>query len=418
MPGQGVAYTTYSSGHLLNVVARNMSALPDHPSDFVEWLHRREEYRHLGTPEINQLYAPRTLYGIYLRNKLDELKNKFPLRFTIVPERIIGCRLLNGSIELTSSTGKQLVFDKVVLATGNFLPGKPKGIPQSFTSSTNYFNDPWSEKSVSNLSGELPVLIVGTGLTMVDVVIGISEKRKDQKIIAISPKGFEILSHKQYEHQPAILDDLKPPYQLDELVRLFRSHLRAVWKLGITGETVVDAIRSKTQEIWTSLTPTERKRFLSHLRHLWGLARHRLPEGIHSIIRQLRQRGQLIVLAGRIIDVHEDSNSIAVTYQERSTKNIRELQVSRVINCTGPQTNVERLTDPLFIDLLKNGIVQPDPLGMGISCDLKGHPIDSTGSSIKKILAIGSLLKGDLWESTAVPELRAQASAAAKELFS
>jgi uncharacterized NAD(P)/FAD-binding protein YdhS len=407
--GRGVAYSSYTSGHLLNVPARNMSAFPDQSGDFVDWLRQQADYSNFSKEEIGQLFVPRILFGNYIQDLFNREISNRTTTVNIIAQRVIACRKSEDDYLLQTAEGQVFSADKVVIATGNFLPGKPKGIPHSFTGSNRYFKNPWDPSAVNVTDEKIPVLIAGTGLTMVDVVIGLMEKRPQQKIIAISPKGYEILSHKHYGNHPAILEELHPPYQLDQLVKIFRKHIQAVWKRGITGEAVVDAVRSKTQEIWSALTMEEKKRFLSHLRHLWGLARHRLPAGIHSLIRQLRERGQLNIIAGRIIDAHEDGSSVIVTYLERKTNTVKEIRVSRIINCTGPQTDVLRLNDPLFKQLYEDGMITPDLLGMGIRCDEYCRPIKKNGSISPNLFAMGSLLKGDRWESTAVPELRVQA---------
>lgn len=416
-PGKGIAYTSYSSSHLLNVAAKNMSAFPDVPEDFVGWLKKNPEYSRLNDTEIGQLFVPRILFGNYLQGILQQAIHDYPGVLQIVRKRVVACKKNDGQFVLHTADGTSYPAGKVVIATGNFLPGKPKGIPAGFTASSRYFKNPWDPAAVTMADDKLPVLIIGTGLTMVDVVIGLTEKRPHQKIIAISPKGYEILSHKHYGHQPAILEELHPPYHLDRLVALFRQYIRAVWKQGITGEAVVDAVRSRTQEIWRALSLEEKKRFISHLRHLWGLARHRLPAGIHSMMRQLRERGQLTIIPGRIVDAHEDEKAVIITYCERKTNSINELRVSRVINCTGPQTDILRLEDPLFAQLLEDDILLPDPLGMGIRCDQYGRPLSAAGNSVDNLFVLGSLLKGDRWESTAVPELRSQAKEVASHLL-
>jgi len=416
-PGKGVAYTTNTSGHLLNVAARNMSAFPEEPLHFVHWLKQLPDYHLRNEEEIGQLFAPRLLFGRYIQEILQRTANEHPDLISIIKQRVTSCKKNGDEFVLQTASGNSFSADKVVLATGNFLPGKPKGIPASFTLSTRYFKNPWDPSAVKSTEDKHPVLIVGTGLTMVDVVIGITENKPQQKIIALSPKGYEILSHKQYGHQPAILEELHPPYRLDQLVTIFRKQIKAVWKQGITGEAVVDAVRSRTQEIWRALTPAEKKRFLSHLRHLWGLARHRLPAGIHSIIRQLRERGQLTIIPGRIVDAHEIDGGAVITYYERKTNSVKELLVSRVVNCTGPQTDILRLDDPLFRQLYADGMVMADPLGMGIRCDEAGRPLLADGSVTHNLFVVGSLLKGDRWESTAVPELRMQAREISNRIF-
>jgi uncharacterized NAD(P)/FAD-binding protein YdhS len=236
-------------------------------------------------------------------------------------------------------------------------------------------------------------------------------------VVALSPKGFRILPHRDYEPQPGILESLQPPYRLHEMFRLFRHHIREVRSRGVTGEAVVDAVRSRTGEIWSCFTQEEKRTFVSHLRHLWGLARHRLPAQVHSQISDELTGGSLTIRAGRVTDVVADNAAAKVAFINRESGKAETLAVGRVINCTGPQTDLQRLNDPLFKGLVEQGFVLPDPLGMGISCDAYGHPLTKGLQPDTSIVAVGSLLKGDRWESTAVPELRMQAKVAAQQLL-
>ncbi|MFM2207799.1 MAG: hypothetical protein RL213_1774 [Bacteroidota bacterium] len=415
--GRGIAYAPYSTGHLLNVRAGNMSAFPEAPDDFVKWLAQHGTGSELQTAELAKSYQPRSLFGDYISGLFSSEKAKHGDAIRIVRKRITGFRKDENQHVLRTHDGDEVRVDRTLLATGNFLPGKPKGVPESFVGSPLYFNDPWSEASVTGYSGVLPVLLMGTGLTMVDVVIGLREKGYKGPVVALSPKGFRILPHRDYEPQQGILESLHPPYRLREVFRVFRYHIREVRSRGVTGEAVVDAVRSRTGEIWSGFTQEEKRTFVSHLRHLWGLARHRLPATVHSQISEELARGYLEIRAGRMTGLTEENGAAKATFFSRESGDAETILVGRVINCTGPQTDLQRLSDPLFNDLIGQGFVTPDPLGMGIHCDRYGHPIGMDLKTDKTMVAIGSLLKGDRWESTAVPELRMQAKVAAERLL-
>ena len=64
--GRGVAYGARRTEHLLNVAARNMSAFPDMPGHFLEWLRTRSEYDSVPDIELRERFIPRMIYGDYL----------------------------------------------------------------------------------------------------------------------------------------------------------------------------------------------------------------------------------------------------------------------------------------------------------------------------------------------------------------
>jgi uncharacterized NAD(P)/FAD-binding protein YdhS len=172
----------------------------------------------------------------------------------------------------------------------------------------------------------------------------------------------------------------------------------------------VDALRSKTQEIWQHLPFDDKKMFLSHLRHLWGVARHRLPAHIHSEIQDLIRHKKLKIKAGKIINITgRENDGFSVRLRRRKDQSDVTLEVSRIINCTGPQTDIRKFESQLYKNLLKKGMVAPDELYLGLSATPDGRIIDAHGHVSPTIYTLGSLLKGILWETTAVPELRNQA---------
>src|ERR1700749_2914986 len=65
--GLGLAYSTPSLRHLLNVPAGKISALPDEPDHFLNWL--RKNYDQSATVDT---FAPRAVFGQYIRSILSE----------------------------------------------------------------------------------------------------------------------------------------------------------------------------------------------------------------------------------------------------------------------------------------------------------------------------------------------------------
>jgi uncharacterized NAD(P)/FAD-binding protein YdhS len=407
--GRGIAYNTYSERHLLNVEARNMSAFHSQPSHFADWC-RGIKSIGISPDQIPFSYVPRNYYGQYLNEIMENtVKNPPPgVSIDIVEEEVTDLEH-EDRIRVITAGGKKIQSDKVILATGNHEPGNP-GIPgMSFLESKNYFPNPWSEDAVRGLRKGDTVLIIGTGLTMVDIVLGLEEKKFDGHIIALSPRGFNILPHRKYNPQRSILDELAPPYDLKNLFRLVYKHIRRARLNGESGETVVDAIRSKTQEIWQHLTLDEKKTFMTHIRHLWGVARHRIPGEVHAQIQELIKESKLEVIAGRVKDFSEDDSGITVTIHKRKDQTDAELRVARVINCTGPQSDIRKHDSDLIKNLVRKGTILPDEMNLGVHATADGRIIGADGSISERIFTLGSLLKGKLWESTAVPELRVQA---------
>jgi uncharacterized NAD(P)/FAD-binding protein YdhS len=87
-----------------------------------------------------------------------------------------------------------------------------------------------------------------------------------------------------------------------------------------------------------------------------------------------------------------------------------------VVNCTGPLLDLAEATDPRLVALRERGLVAPDPLALGLATTADGRVIGADGTVVDGLFTVGPSRKGTLWESTAIPEIRAQAAEVAAAL--
>jgi uncharacterized NAD(P)/FAD-binding protein YdhS len=424
--GRGIAYSPYSPSHLLNVAAGKMSAFTDRPDHFVEWIRSHTHFEGLSdTNLIGGSYMPRQLYGDYLQDVWSDAMASRPRHVEV--ELVDGFAdqidHINGAYRVHCN-GRVFHAQRVVLATGNSLPARPSGLNAGVAASPMYHGDPWSVSSIQTTSGNNgDVLIVGNGLTMVDTVVGLIEQGFGGTIYSLSPNGFSILSHRHtgppYQGIQGDIAGLHDNFRLLDVVRLFRKHVRLVRKLGLSAEPVVDALRPWTQKIWRKLSTAERSRFLARLRHLWGVARHRLPLHVHDRIQNLRIDGRLKVIAGKITAATLESGGVSVEFFNRRARQKQRITVGSVINCTGPAGDVLETDNDLLKNLLSHGLLTHDKLHLGIEVDPDTFEvINQRGSKQEGMYAMGNIVKGVLWETTAVPELRVQAHTVARNVLS
>jgi len=409
---KGIAYSSYSNKHLLNVRARSMSAFEDNPKHFTDWIRNHDKYAALDQNELPDMFLPRNIYGYYLKDVFENaIRKKSPnVTLEFVHDEAIDMEISGNQAQVYFSVSPPLSADKVILALGNQDPRDPNFKNPSFINSKRYFPNPWLNESVSHVEHLNQVLIIGNGLTMVDVVLGLREKNFIGKIYSLSPHGFKILPHRKFEPYHHLVLDLQPPYNLEKLVKAFRKHVRKLKDAGVTGEAVVDSLRPLTQKIWMQLKKSEKERFLYHLRHMWGVARHRLPKEIHQVIQQMILDDTLEILAGRIESVHENEDGAYFKIRKRNQNGLLELKVDRVINCTGPESDITRMKSELIQNLVSRKLIFPDELSLGINATQDGAIIQADGSLSTNLFTIGTWLKGILWETTAVPEIRVQAN--------
>lgn len=417
---RGVAYNTYSKKHILNVVGAKMSAFPDQPDHFLDWISKTAEFAGIDRSILAQTYLPRHLYGRYIEEIWKDAVQSAPAGIHIrVIHSLVNEMFKDGNeISFVLANGQCIRVNYCVIATGNNKPADPKIINNQFYSSKLYLRNPWKISTVLNLNRSLPVLILGNGLTMVDTVIGLQENGYNGTIHTLSPHGFTILPHKYPDIvSPAILRDLKGIISLPEIFKIVSNHIRKVSNLGFHAGVVADAMRPVTQEIWQNFSKEDKKTFISKLRYRWDSVRHRIPIHMFDRIEKLRSAGKLVQHAGNLVDIEESNNCVKVRFRIPGNENSKEFQFSAVINCTGPATDVFNSDNPLLKSCLANGTIQQDNLKLGILADPETFRIyNSCNERSENIYAIGSLLKGVLWESTAVKELREQAEIIASQL--
>jgi uncharacterized NAD(P)/FAD-binding protein YdhS len=408
-PGREVAYGTQCGGHLLNVRARNMSAVADDSEHFLRWARL-----HYDCSVEADDYVPRKVFGRYAESVLQEALATTPARFELLRDEAVALKQVHDKAEISLRGGQKVISDKVVLALGNFPPADPKFPGQTQTSS-RYISNPWCGSALDNISDDRSVLVVGSGLTSVDVAISLRDRGCKGKIHFLSRHGLLPQQHKRAEAWPAFWND-GSPCTARGLLRLIRSQARDAENQNSDWRAVIDSLRPFTQQIWQSLPLTEQRRFLRHLRAYWDVHRHRVAPQIGAMLAAELGEEQMQLHSGRIVEYTEDSAGVCITYRERHSGESRRLKVDRVINCTGPDSDLRRIRDPLLKNLLQQGLARPDSLSLGLDTADDGALIDARGVISEVLYTLGPLRKGNLWETTAVPEIRVQAAQLAVQL--
>jgi uncharacterized NAD(P)/FAD-binding protein YdhS len=307
----------------------------------------------------------------------------------------------------------------VVLALGNPPSQALPGCEDLLGSS--YVADPWSAP-VNFRDGER-VLVVGTGLTMADIVIaGASAAQRDVHVYAISRHGLVPPSQAALKHGQVQVETRRlieaASFSTLSLFRAVRELVADTVRGGGDWREVINHIRNLAPQLWQRMPARERQRFLRHLRPYWDIHRHRLPRQTLAEIEKLRSERKLSVQAGRILGLERAAEQVRVTWRPRGTRPRATLLVDRVINCTGPNYDPRRSRDPLMVSLLAQGLAIPDPLGLGVRTSAFGALLDAQGRCSRGLYYVGPMLRPDHWESTAVPELREHAARLAHHLSS
>lgn len=402
--GPGLAYGTANAEHLLNVRAANMSAFPNAPGDFVMWLWRRglPDQPGGGVPPSGHAFVARGVYGRYVSETLEEASTEAERRGVLLEP--LGFDVIDlwedaDGVRLRLSGGTVLSADAAVLCVGNFPPELPVA-EGTVPDSPRVIRDPWDQAALDRIGAEDAVLVIGTGLTMADMLLALDERGHRGPVVALSRRGLMPTVHAPTV--PGRMDLDAAPRTARGLLRWVRGAVRH----GQDWRAVVDALRPATARIWRALPMAERRRFLRHVRPYWEVHRHRLAPEVDACLRAARASGRLTVRAGRILALDADGHGVRLTVRNRGGI-VDRIDAGWLINCSGPQADYARVRDPLVRRLLDRGIVHPDPLGLGLEVDDSLALVGPEGPS-RRLFALGPPTKGAFWEITAVPDIRTQ----------
>jgi uncharacterized NAD(P)/FAD-binding protein YdhS len=411
--GRGLAYSTGNPNHLLNVPAGRMSAFSDRPHDFVDWL--RTGAPADGAPVDGASFVERSVFGRYVRHLLNaEIKKADKDRFILSRGEVVGIDIRQGGLKLRRAHGRRIDADIAVLAVGNFPPEVPWVADPSLYDTPYYRPDPWAPDTLADLDPAAPVLLIGTGLTMVDTVISLLDRGHAGPIHALSRRGLLPRRHAAAASAPLL--DRPLPTTITALARFARAEVARAERAGGDWRSVIDGLRPALQDVWQSMDAANRARFVRHLRPWWDVHRHRIPPLVADRIERARDRGQLAFGAARIAAYRIDDGAVEVTVRPRRAGARTTYRVARVINCSGPGCDYDRITDPLIRRLLADRQIRPDPLRFGLDVTPQCALRNAHGEISRRLYAIGPVTKALFWEMTSVPDIRRQCESLATHI--
>jgi uncharacterized NAD(P)/FAD-binding protein YdhS len=268
-----------------------------------------------------------------------------------------------------------------------------------------HVEDPWHLDWVGLLPETATVVLAGTGLTAVDTAITVLESGPGRRVVMVSRHGLLPQPHIEQESvgwvTPIPADG---PLTADGVAELVTRQIAQAEQSGVDWRHVVDGLRGPTQSIWSRLDEGERRRFLSRYARQWEVRRHRMAPQVTARLERYHAERRLTVAEGGVTAVANDGDRALVEVAGAM------IVADAVVNCTGPQTDVTELGDPLLTALLGRGLVAPDPLRLGLATTPRGEVVDGEGNVVPGLLTVGPPRKGVLYETTAIPEIRVQAA--------
>ncbi|TFF13839.1 pyridine nucleotide-disulfide oxidoreductase [Pseudomonas sp. BCA14] len=417
--GRGEAYSAVELGHTLNGNAARMSVDPDNADDLTQWL--TDYIGAGGWPEsaeqhvpISELFPPRGLFGVYAQQRLAEAKALSASTVEHVRAEVVDLQVEDASTLVTLDNGEQLRGRFAVLATGMFPAART---PQTESSGLNAAAvDPWDVQAMTHIDPQATVLIIGSGLTMVDAVVSLEQAGHRGPIEIFSRHG--LLPHVRRQ-PPGWIDflaadpGLRSPRQL---LREVRRQCRLAQHEGIDWQAPLDTVRAHIGRLWSQASEREKRQFVRHVRPWWESHHHRSPPLSAQLVARLQEEGRLRIQAASFKGLLASEKGVTIGVRRRGEQVVTQVSGAALINSSGIEYDWRRVARPLPQQLLKRGLIQPGPLALGIAAHASGAVLDAQSQVSQRLFAMGPPLRGMWWESTAVTDVAIQAKALAAKL--
>ena len=411
--GRGVAYSTLDERHLLNVRAAGMGLFFDHSDDFL-----RHASGELGSANGSD-FLPRRLFGDFVQAQIAALIQSARQQgqsFNVHNVAAVGISAApHNGYDIALADGRVIEASNVVLALGALPPRPLRSVSGEALASDRYKLDPWAHDK--HQEAPRRVVVIGTGLTAVDTLLSASARWPAAELVAVSRHGLLPFVHPEQPMAPFPFQDELNESLLDSdgVPSMMRRVREAIAAHGGDWRTIVDGMRPINARLWQKLSNRQRRQFLRHARWVWEASRHRLAPASAQAIEQLRDEGRLQVQASRVLRV-EGASPLRITLRSRVSQLVSTLESDLVIQATGLDTALAYTEHEFLCSLLDHGLAVADPLQMGVVAQADGQLINGSGQLQRGLFAIGSLLRGSLWECTAMPEIRKAAHRMARDL--
>jgi uncharacterized NAD(P)/FAD-binding protein YdhS len=421
--GRGEAYSAVEIGHTLNGNAARMSIDPDSADDLTEWL--TAYIAAGGWPEsaeqqvpVAELFPPRGVFGLYAQQRLAEAQEAGASRGSRVEHvrgEVVDLQVDTDRICATLADGQSLQADFAVLATGMYAAART---PQRQSSGLNAAAmDPWDVSAMTRLDPKARVMIIGSGLTMVDAVVSLQRAGHRGPINIYSRHGLLPQVRRQPPSWPDFLGDNPGIRSPRQLIRALREQCALAKNRGIDWQAPLDTVRANIGRLWHQASDLQRRQFVRHVRPWWESHHHRSPPQSAAMLASLVAQGRVSIEAASMQGVETlASGQLQIGLRYRGQSQPCSVIGDALINSTGIEYDWRRVDRPLPRQLLARGLVQPGPLALGIAADRGGAVLDAQGIVSSRLYALGPPLRGMWWESTAVTDVASQAKALAQRL--
>lgn len=412
--GRGLAYSTDDPAHRINVPASRMTLISGDAGHFMSWLAAERRNLSPGTLTLRgDYFTERRVFGEYVSACLEPFLASGAIRH--LRASALTATGGDGRYAVDLSDGSTLAADALVLAMSHPAPALPREL-RALAGSPRLVADPYDNRRIARIGPTDRVLIVGSGLTSADVVASLSRRGFWGEFVALSRHGLRSRGHGVVEHKSEADFGRDPARTAVALLRRIRAAIAADAAAGQSWHATLDLVREEGREIWRGLDQRERARALRHLRVFWDVHRFRIAPQVEEVLDAQVARGRLAFVAGRLLSAVETPDAVTVGYRPRGTDAVVSRSFDTVVVTTGPAHGEVIRTNPVLRSLHEDGLIAPDPLGLGIAVCGDCRVREADGEPSRTLFVAGPLARGHVGELIGVPEVTSHAERVAAAL--
>jgi uncharacterized NAD(P)/FAD-binding protein YdhS len=409
--GSGLAYETLAEEHRINVPAERMGVGTGRADRFDIWL-KTYHPELIGDGASETTYVARRWFGTFVRDRLHDALTRPGVALHHVRASAALARLVEGGAEISLSSGVSLRARHIVVAVSHGLPVLPAGIPASLLDKRGLMDNPWDPTRLSEISADCPILIIGTGLTMADVVASLLARHHSGSITAISRHGLLARKAGPADVPPGLEFAKWPEASLRAYVRQLRAEIARAQASGFSWRGIFTALREQSTHLWARLSQADKRRFLRHLKAFYDVHRYRMAPETYEAVEAAQARGQVEILAARLIATQASADGFDVTLRRRGASTEEQRQFAAIVNCTGPKQRLRADRSDFLGALIAQDLAQPDSLDLGLAVDANFRLIGKS----RNLYALGPLTRERFGDTYGAPEIQRDAERLARLL--
>ena len=409
--GSGLAYETLADEHRINVPADRLGVGAEPADRFDVWLKARHPDL-IGDGDPERSYVPRRWFGIFVRERLAETLKQSGVDLRHSRATALSARAIEAGTEILLSDGEKLRARHAVIAVSHGLPALPRGVPPALSGTRGFLENPWDIERLGEIPPDGTVLIIGTGLTMADVIASLAARGHRGRIVALSRHGLLARKSGPAGVPPGLDLSTWPAACLADYVKRIRAEIARIESEGLSWRCVFTALRIQSAHLWSHLTPADKRRFLRHLKAFYDVHRYRMAPETYELIETAIARGQVEILAARLKHVETAANGFDVTLRRRGATADAHGHFAGIINCTGPKQRLHADPTHFLGHLIAEGLATPDPFDLGLAVD---HDFRIIGRG-RDLYAFGPLTRARFGDTYGAPEIQLQAERLARQL--